>query len=65
MAEITQKSTYILDIRCDGRDDNTKEQCSCISSVVPSKQNAWVKTSENNKKNIIGISIAYCRVHQR
>ena len=25
-----------IDIRCDGR-DNTKEQCSCISIVIPSK----------------------------
>ena len=27
------------------------------------KQNGWVKGSENNLKDIIGISIAYWRVH--
>ena len=32
----------ILDIRCDGR-DNTKERCSCISIVVPSKREWFIK----------------------
>ena len=54
----------LLDISCDGR-DNTKEQCSCISLVIPLKQNGCVKRSENNMKDIIEISIAYWRVHLR
>ena len=29
------------------------------------KQNVWVKTSENNMKAIIGISVAYWLVHLR
>ena len=40
----------ILNIRCDGR-SNTKEQCSCILVVLPSKRNGW----ENNVTDIIGI----------
>ena len=60
---VTQKyelrvSFNVLDIRCDGR-NNTKEQCSSISTVIPLKKNVWVKRSENNMKDIIGISIAY------
>ena len=49
----------ILDIRWDGR-DNTKEQCRCISFVVSSKTERLGKKSENNIKDIIGISIACC-----
>ena len=60
--EVTQKyelrvSFNVVDIRCDGR-NNTKE-CSSISTVIPLKKNVWVKRSENNMKDIIGISIAY------
>ena len=56
------KSLYpdlnILNIRCNGK-DNTKEQCGCISIVVPSEKNGWVKRRENNAKDIIGISNVY------
>ena len=45
--------------------DNTKEQCSCISIVVPSKTECLLKRSENNMNDIIGLSIAYWRVHLR
>ena len=34
--KILYPNLNILDVRCDGR-GNTKEQCSCISIVVPSK----------------------------
>ena len=38
--------------------DNTKEQCSCISIVmIPFKQNSCVKSSKNNMKDIMGISM--------
>ena len=40
----------------------TKEQCSCISIVVPSKTE-WLVKSENKMNGIVGISIAYWRVH--
>ena len=60
---VTQKyelrvSLNVLDIRCDGR-NNTKEHCGSISTVIPLKRNVWVKRSENNMKDIIGISTAY------
>ena len=47
----------IGDRRCDQR-DNTKEKCNYISAVVPSKTQWLIKKSENNMKDIIGISIA-------
>ena len=50
----------ILNIKCDST-DNRKEQRSCV--VVPSK--GWVKRSDNYMKDIIGISIAYWRLHLR
>ena len=38
-------------------------------AVLPSwflqKQNGWVKRSENNMKDVIGISIVYWLVHLR
>ena len=54
----------ILDRRCHGR-YNTKEQCSCISIVAPSKTDWLAKKRENSMKDIIRISIAYWRVHLR
>ena len=42
----------ILNIRCEGK-DNTKEQCDCISIVLPSKRNGWVNLHKNNAKDII------------
>ena len=38
--KILYSKVNIIHIRCDGR-YNTKEQCSCISNVVPSKTE-WV-----------------------
>ena len=52
----------ILNIRCDGR-DKTKELYSCISIVVASKRNDWVKWDKNNVKYIIGISYSYWYLH--
>ena len=54
----------IRNIRCDGK-DKTKEQCVCISIVVPSKKNGLVKWHEKNVKDIVEISNAYWRVHLR
>ena len=39
--------------------DSTKEQCDCISIVVPSKKNDWVKGRENKDKDILGIYDPY------
>ena len=40
--KIVYPNLDILNIMCDGW-DNTEEQCVCISIVVPSKKNVWVK----------------------
>ena len=37
----------ILDVKCDGR-DNTEDQCSCISFVVPSKTE-WLGKSKRKQ----------------
>ena len=62
LIENSLSESNIIDIRCDGK-DNTKEQCSCISIVVFSKKNGWIKWRENSMKDIIEISNAYWRVH--
>ena len=49
----------ILNIRCDGRDKTN----SCISTVVASKRNDWVKWDKSNVKYIIGISNSYWCLH--
>ena len=57
----------IPNIRCDSR-DNKKQQCSCISTATHSKIDwleGWLKRSENNMKDIIGISVDHWRVHLR
>ena len=48
------------DIRCDSRDQG---RAFILRSLQ--KQNGLVKRSKNNMKDIIGISIAYWRVHLR
>ena len=54
----------IFGMRCDSRND-TKEQCSCISVVVPSKTDWLEESSENNIKDIIEISVVYWCVYLR
>ena len=49
----------MIDISCDGW-DNTEEQCTSHPLWSLQKQNSWVKRSENNMKDIIGISIIAC-----
>ena len=61
---ILYRNLNILDIRCNAR-NNTKEQCSCISIVVPTKTEWLGKKRENSMMAIIGISIAYWRVKLR
>ena len=45
--EILYSNLNILDIRSDGR-DNTKEQCSCNSIVIPSKIE-WLGKEKSNQ----------------
>ena len=54
----------MLHIKRDDR-DNTKEQCHCISILIPLRTEWLSKKSENKMKDIIGISIIYWRVHLR
>ena len=58
---VLYRNLNIVNIRSYGR-DNTKEQYSCISIVVPLKTE-WLdkkeNKNENNMKDIIGIFIAY------
>ena len=58
--KILYPNLNILDIRCDGRDK--KEQCSCISTVVPSKPEWLVARKRKQHNGMIGILIAYWRV---
>ena len=56
------RNLKMLKIWCYGS-DNTKEQCSCIYAVVPSKMEWLNKISKYNMKDIIGIFIAYWHIH--
>ena len=48
---ILYRNLNILDIMCDGR-DNTKERCSCISIVVPSKTE-WLGKKEKTAQRML------------
>ena len=58
--KILYSNLNILHIRREDK-NNTKEQCGCISTVAPSKEqkknkkNGWVKRRENDVKDILGI----------
>ena len=55
--EIIYLNLNILDIKCDGR-DNTEDQCSCISFVVPSKTE-WLGKSKRKqlKRHYMGFQL--------
>ena len=52
--KILYSNLNILNTRRESQ-ENTKEQCVCISIVVPLKKNGWVKRRENNVKDILTI----------
>ena len=62
--KIIYPNLNIFDIRCNCG-ENTKEQCSCISVVGPSKTEWLAKKRENKMKGIIRISVVYWRFHLR
>ena len=43
--KILYPNLNVLNITCDGK-DNTKEQCGCMSIVVLSKKDGWVKCAK-------------------
>ena len=60
--KILYSNLNILDIRYDGR-NNTKSSVFLLRYFE--KQNSWVKISENDMKDIIGIYDFCWRVHLR
>ena len=60
--KILYSNLNILDIRYDAR-NNTKSSVFLLRSFE--KQNSWVKISENDMKDIIGIYDFCWRVHLR
>ena len=54
----------IFGIKCDVM-YNAKEQCQCVSILIPLKTEWLSKRSGNNMKDILGINIAYWRVYVR
>ena len=62
--KILYPNINVLDITSNCR-DNAKEQCICISIVIPIKRNGWVKRSEIEMKDIIGTSVAYALLNSK
>ena len=56
--KILYPNINVLDIRSNCR-DNAKEQCICISIVIPIKRNGREKRSEIDMKDIVGTSAVY------
>ena len=62
--KILYPNLNILDLMCDGR-DNTEEQCSCVSIVVPSKSEWLGKKKRKQHEGYYGDFYCLLPIHLR